>query len=161
MYTGFIWKSVHTCTDQEFMFEKCNQRQTLSFEFAGSIHSCGTDKKTRRKNWKHRRHRCVLCCFINSQISAISLSTAAHTHTTEHFHSLAFIHSITGSQRTARENVGKKRDGERGELYYIHQKRTPCQSAAWCSTLTTPAAECYFFTSQTHPLTTNYQKAAL
>lgn len=107
MYTGFIWKSVHT--NQEFVFEKFNQRQTLSFVFAGSIHSCRTDKK-QGKRIENTGDTDVLCAALLTAKYLPSLSALRHTHTTEHFHSLAFIHSITGSQRTARENVEMGRE---------------------------------------------------
>lgn len=54
----------------------------------------------------------MLCAALLAARYLPSLSALqhTHTHTTEHFHSLAFIHSVTGSQQTARENIERGRD---------------------------------------------------
>ncbi len=62
------------------MFEEMNQRQILSFVFAGSIHSCGTDKK-QGERIENTGDADVLCAALLTAKYLPSLSALQQRHT--------------------------------------------------------------------------------
>ena len=158
----------------KFMFEKFNQSQMLTlYLLVASIHAEQIQKQAERientgdacthtHTHTHTHtdtHTHSLCADLLTARYLPSLSALQHTHTLEHFHSFAFIHSITGSQRAARANEEKTRDGESRECYYKHQKHTPLSVSCMVFYLNNTCCWMLLLHITQHLLTPNYQKA--
>ena len=146
----------------KFMFEKFNQSQMLTlYLLVASIHAEQIQKQAERieNTGDACTHTHSLCADLLTAKYLPSLSALQHTHTLEHFHSFAFIHSITGSQRAARANEQKTRDGESRECYYKHQKHTPLSVSCMVFYLNNTCCWMLLLHITQHPLTPNYQKA--